>query len=104
MRDSDGGGLTYEVLVEQLGDAADDVRAVTQLAQAGAVETMAQGIDLGHSRLTHVMWDFCGRWDRGLSLLVGDSSAMADALESTAEDYARSETTMAMLYRGAGGH
>ena len=41
--------------------------------------------------------------DRGLSLLVGDSTAMADALEATADDYARSETAMAMLYRGAGG-
>ncbi|GAA1904432.1 hypothetical protein [Lapillicoccus jejuensis] len=103
MRDHGGGGLTYEVLVEQLGEAAGDVRAVTQLAQAGEVETMAQGIDLGHSRLTHVLWEFCGRWDRGLSLLVGDSTAMADALESTAQDYAEGEAATAQLYLGAGG-
>lgn len=101
MRDAEGGGLTFAVVVEQLGEAARGVRSVTQVAQAGAVEELPQAVSLGHDRLTQVLIDFCGRWDRGLSLLVGDSTAMADTLEETAADYRRREEEMQTRYRGA---
>ena len=99
MRDAEGGGLTFEVVVEQLSEAAQGVRSVTRVAQAGALETLPHGLSLGHERLTAVLLDFCGRWDRGLSLLVGDSTATADALEETATDYRRREDETGARYR-----
>ncbi len=100
MRDADGGGLTFSVLLEQLVETAHDVRVVTEVAVAGAVEALPEGVSLGHERLTAVLYDFCGRWDRGLSLLVGDSTAVAEALEATAADYRRRDDEMALRYRG----
>ncbi|MDQ2756147.1 MAG: hypothetical protein M3Y71_06225 [Actinomycetota bacterium] len=101
MREAEGGGLTFAVVLEQLGEAGRGVRAVTQVAQTGAVEALPQGLSLGHDRLTAVLHDFCGRWDRGLSLLVDDSIAMADALESTAADYGRRDDEMQLRYLSA---
>ena len=88
---NDGGGLTYQVVVEELAVAARDVRVVTASAKAATVETLPAGVDVGHERLTEVLWDFCGRWDTGLSHLVGDSEEMATRLDGCADDYARHE-------------
>ena len=87
----EGAGLTYQVVVEELAVAARDVRAITASATAGTVETLPAGVDVGHDRLTVVLWDFCGRWDTGLSHLVGDSEEMATRLDGCAHDYARRE-------------
>lgn len=101
MRDTGGGGLTFAVLVEQVERAARDVRAVTSSAQAGAVEGLPTGVEVGHARLTEVLFDFCARWDTGLSHLVGDSTAMADALDATAADYVAREDAAETHYRRA---
>ena len=83
--------LTYQVIVEELAVAARDVRVVTASARAATVEALPAGVDVGHDRLTEVLWDFCGHWDTGLSHLVGDSEEMATRLDGCADEYAQRE-------------
>ena len=92
MRDNGGGALTYQVVTEELALAAESVREITSSAQQGTVETLPQTIaSTGDGDLGVAFQDFCGRWDTGLSHLVGDSTAMADTLERCAAAYGDNE-------------
>ena len=92
MRDNGGGALTYQVVTEELVQVAESVRQITSSAQQGTVETLPETIaSTGHGDLGVAFRDFCGRWDTGLSHLVGDSTAMADTLEQCAQAYVDNE-------------
>ncbi len=92
MRDNGGGALTYQVITDELVQAAESVREITSSAQQGTVETLPETIAAtGHGDLGVALREFCGRWDTGLSHLVGDSTAMTDALEKCAQAYVDNE-------------
>ncbi len=103
MRDNGGGGLTYEVVTEELVLAAEAVREITSSAQEGAVEALPQTIiSIGHGDLGVAFRDFCGRWDTGLSHLVGDSTSMADTLDQCAQVYVDNEDRTRQGFEGRG--
>jgi len=80
----DGGvSLTYAVVTDELVAAASAVDAVTRSAAAAEVESLPG--------LATALREFCGRWDHGLSTLVGDITAMADLLDECAYAYAANE-------------
>ena len=90
--DSDGAGLTYAVVTDELVRAASAVMQITASAKDAAIETLPQIISaVGHGRLEVTLRDFCARWDTGLSHLVGDSEKMSQRLDSCAQGYVDNE-------------
>lgn len=89
----DGGvSLTYAVVTDELVAAASAVDAVTRSAAAAEVESLPGLVsEVGHPGLATALREFCGRWDHGLSTLVGDITAMAELLDECAEAYAANE-------------
>ena len=81
----DGGGLTYEVVTDELVAAAGAIAAVTASASAATVDSLPKSVSqVGHEDVFVALHDFCARWDNGLSHLVGDSTAMAELITKQA--------------------
>ena len=87
MHPPDRSGLTYEVVTEELTEAAAAVETVTEVARAGLVEAFPSSVELSHAVLSGAVTEFSARWDTGLSHLVGDSDEIAIRLRRCAEGY-----------------
>lgn len=87
MYSPDPRGLTFEVVTEELVDAATAVEAVTEVAREGLVEQFPAAVAMGHARLTGAVTEFSARWDTGLGHLIGDSVEIALRLRGCATAY-----------------
>lgn len=100
MRDSEGGGLTYAVVTEELVLASRAVLAVTETAKAAAIASLPTRMgEVGDGELQQAFADFCARWDRGLSRLVGDSETMSQRLGACADSYVREQESAVAGFR-----
>lgn len=93
-----GAGQAFAVTADAMMRAAADLRVIAASVRDGSVEGAADQVDFGHPVVASAAADFCARWNRGVSRLIGGNEQMADRLGVAVRAYVAADAAASAAF------